>query len=69
MGSVHCRGGRCGQQASKAQTAAGLDRVAGPTMQQACATSVRALLVMADRQSNGPAVYYPRTDGHGGATA
>ena len=60
----------------------GLDRVAGPTVQQACATSVRALqmaaqevaggtatcalLVMADRQSNGPVVYYPDPTGTGG---
>jgi acetyl-CoA acetyltransferase len=60
----------------------GLDRVAGPTIQQACATSVRALqmashevrdgssqcalLVMADRQSNGPVVYYPDPTGSGG---
>ncbi|MDC8783820.1 thiolase family protein [Roseateles koreensis] len=60
----------------------GIDRVAGPTIQQACATSVRALqmasqevdagsascalLVMADRQSNGPVVYYPDPSGSGG---
>ena len=60
----------------------GIDRVAGPTIQQACATSVRALqmaaqevvcgtatsalLVMADRQSNGPVVYYPDSSGAGG---
>ncbi|MEX1166941.1 MAG: thiolase family protein, partial [Hydrogenophaga sp.] len=60
----------------------GIDRVAGPTLQQACATSVRALqmaaqevvcgtaqcalLVMADRQSNGPVVYYPDPSGTGG---
>jgi acetyl-CoA acetyltransferase len=60
----------------------GIDRVAGPTVQQACATSVRALqmasqevmcgtatcalLVMADRQSNGPVVYYPDPTGSGG---
>ncbi|SDP36448.1 acetyl-CoA acetyltransferases [Rhodoferax sp. OV413] len=60
----------------------GIDRVAGPTIQQACATSVRALqmaaqevvcgtatsalLVMADRQSNGPVVYYPDPSGAGG---
>ena len=60
----------------------GLDRVPGPTIQQACATSVRALqmashevrdgtsqctlLVMADRQSNGPVVYYPDPTGSGG---
>ncbi|QTN27118.1 thiolase family protein [Rhodoferax sp. AJA081-3] len=60
----------------------GIDRVTGPTIQQACATSVRALqmaaqevvcgtarcalLVMADRQSNGPVVYYPDATGTGG---
>lgn len=60
----------------------GIDRVTGPTVQQACATSVRALqmaaqevacgtascalLVMADRQSNGPVVYYPDSSGTGG---
>jgi acetyl-CoA acetyltransferase len=60
----------------------GLDRVAGPTVQQACATSVRALqmaaqeidggtaqcalLVMADKQSNGPVVVYPDPTGSGG---
>jgi acetyl-CoA acetyltransferase family protein len=60
----------------------GIDRVAGPTVQQACATSVRALqmaaqevvcgtsecalLVMADRQSNGPIVIYPDPTGTGG---
>lgn len=60
----------------------GMARVAGPTIQQACATSVRAmqmasqeiqagnsqcaLLVMADRQSNGPVVYYPDPKGTGG---
>jgi acetyl-CoA acetyltransferase len=60
----------------------GIDRVAGPTVQQACATSVRALqmaaqevvagtaqcalLVMADRQSNGPVLYYPDPTGTGG---
>ncbi len=60
----------------------GIDSVAGPTIQQACATSVRALqmaaqevscgtadcalLVMADRQSNGPVVYYPDPSGTGG---
>ena len=60
----------------------GIDRVGGPTVQQACATSVRALqmaaqevvcgtarcalLVMADRQSNGPVVYYPDSSGTGG---
>jgi len=60
----------------------GMDRVTGPTIQQACATSVRALqmaaqevvcgtarcalLVMADRQSNGPVLYYPDATGTGG---
>ncbi len=60
----------------------GIDRVTGPTIQQACATSVRALqmaaqevvcgtarcalLVMADRQSNGPVLYYPDATGTGG---
>ncbi|MES2948595.1 MAG: thiolase family protein, partial [Pseudomonadota bacterium] len=60
----------------------GIDRVTGPTVQQACATSVRALqmaaqevvcgtarcalLVMADRQSNGPVLYYPDSTGIGG---
>jgi acetyl-CoA acetyltransferase family protein len=60
----------------------GIPHVAGPTIQQACASSVRAmqmaaqevvcgtascaLLVMADRQSNGPVVYYPDPTGSGG---
>lgn len=60
----------------------GIDRVAGPTVQQACATSVRALqmaaqevtagtascalLLMADKQSNGPVVYYPDPSASGG---
>jgi acetyl-CoA acetyltransferase family protein len=60
----------------------GLDGVAGPTVQQACATSVRAmqmaaqevvcgtascaLLLMADKQSNGPVVHYPDPTGTGG---
>ena len=60
----------------------GIDRVAGPTVQQACATSVRsvqmaaqeiaggtascALLVMCDRMSNGPIVYYPDATAPGG---
>ena len=60
----------------------GIDRVAGPTVQQACATSVRAmqmatqelqggtancaLLVMCDRMSNGPIVYYPDASAPGG---
>lgn len=60
----------------------GLPHIPGPTVQQACATSVRAmqmaaqeiecgtsecaLLVMADRQSNGPVVHYPNPKGPGG---
>jgi acetyl-CoA acetyltransferase len=60
----------------------GLPHVAGPTVQQACATSVRALqmaaqeiaggtaqcalLLMADKQSNGPTVMYPDPTGTGG---
>ncbi len=60
----------------------GIDKVGGPTIQQACATSVRAmqmaaqevacgtascaLLLMCDRQSNGPVVYYPDPTGSGG---
>ena len=60
----------------------GLEGVAGPTVQQACATSVRALqmgadevaggtakcalLVMTDRCSNGPIVYYPDPTAPGG---
>ena len=60
----------------------GLASVAGPTIQQACATSARALqmaaqevaagtarcalLVMADRQSNGPLVHYPDPGAPGG---
>ncbi len=60
----------------------GLGHVAGPTVQQACATSARALLmaaqevavgtascallVMADKQSNGPVLYYPDASGTGG---
>lgn len=60
----------------------GIDGVAGPTVQQACATSVRALqmaaqeidggtaqmalLLMADKQSNGPTVMYPDPTGSGG---
>lgn len=60
----------------------GIDHVAGPTVQQACATSVRALqmasqelaagtarcalLVMCDRMSNGPLVHYPDTTAPGG---
>jgi acetyl-CoA acetyltransferase family protein len=61
----------------------GLDRVAGPTVQQACATSARALqmaaqevalgsaactlVVTADRCSNGPIVYYPDPTAPGGS--
>jgi acetyl-CoA acetyltransferase family protein len=60
----------------------GLDRVPGPTVQQACATSARvlqqaaqeiaqgsaqcALVVTADRCSNGPIVYYPDPTAPGG---
>ena len=60
----------------------GLERVAGPTVQQACATSARglqmaagevadgssqcALLVTTDRCSNGPIVYYPDPTAPGG---
>ena len=60
----------------------GLESVAGPTVQQACATSVRvlqaaaqeiiagsarcALVVTADRCSNGPIVYYPDGTAAGG---
>ena len=60
----------------------GIDSVAGPTVQQACATSARALqmavaqvadgssqcalLIMADRCSNGPIVYYPDPTAPGG---
>lgn len=60
----------------------GLGEVAGPTVQQACATSVRALqmaaqelacgtaqcalLLMADKQSNGAVVHYPDPSGPGG---
>jgi acetyl-CoA acetyltransferase family protein len=61
---------------------AGLPHVSGPTIGQACATSVRCLLngvqeieaglatavlaVTADRVSNGPQVYYPNPAGPGG---
>ena len=61
---------------------AGLDHVGGPTIGQACATSVRcilngaqeietgqataSLIVAADRVSNGPQVYYPNPMGPGG---
>ena len=60
----------------------GLDRIAGPTVQQACGTSARilqmataelagggaacALVVGADRMSNGAVVYYPDPTGPGG---
>jgi len=60
----------------------GLDGVTGPTVHQACATSARvlqmaaqeigagsasvALVVMADRMSNGPVVYYPDNGAPGG---
>ncbi len=60
----------------------GLDNVTGPTVQQACATSARAmqmaalevsggtascaLVVAADRMSNGPVVYYPDPAAPGG---
>jgi acetyl-CoA acetyltransferase family protein len=60
----------------------GLENVAGPTVQQACATSARglqmaaaevadgssrcALLVTTDRCSNGPIVYYPDPTAPGG---
>ncbi|HEC01095.1 MAG TPA: thiolase family protein [Sphingomonadales bacterium] len=61
---------------------AGLDHVGGPTIGQACATSVRcmlngaqeietgqataSLIIAADRVSNGPQVYYPNPAGPGG---
>jgi len=61
---------------------AGLGHVGGPTIGQACATSVRcilngaqeietgqataSLIVAADRVSNGPQVYYPNPQGPGG---
>jgi acetyl-CoA acetyltransferase len=61
---------------------AGAPRVAGPTVSQACATSVRALqtaarevaagdsavalAVACDRTSNGPHLYYPNPAGVGG---
>jgi acetyl-CoA acetyltransferase family protein len=60
----------------------GAARVPGPTISQACATSVRAvacaadeiargaaetaLVVTADRTSNGPHLYYPKPSGPGG---
>jgi acetyl-CoA acetyltransferase len=61
---------------------AGVGHIAGPTVSQACATSVRALLaasqelgsgmancalaVACDRTSNGPHIYYPNPQGAGG---
>jgi acetyl-CoA C-acetyltransferase len=64
---------------------AGLGHLAGPTVMQACATGVRALLVGAqeiqqglasasltvtcDRTSNGPHLYYPNPRGPGGTGA
>jgi acetyl-CoA acetyltransferase len=64
---------------------AGLHHVAGPTVMQACATGVRALLAAAqevesglcatslaitcDRTSNGPHIYYPNPKGPGGTGA
>jgi acetyl-CoA acetyltransferase len=63
----------------------GADRVTGPTVSQACATGVRALLaatqevesglsevalaITADRTSNGPHLYYPNPGGPGGTGA
>ncbi len=63
----------------------GADRVTGPTIAQACATGVRtvltaaqeiqsglsevALVVAADRTSNGPHLYYPNPQGPGGTGA
>ncbi len=60
----------------------GLEGVTGPTVQQACATSARALqmaaqeiaagsascalVITADRMSNGPVVYYPDNTAPGG---
>lgn len=60
----------------------GLENVTGPTVQQACATSARALqmaaqeidagtascslVITADRMSNGPIVYYPDPTAPGG---
>ena len=60
----------------------GLENVTGPTVQQACATSARALqmaalevtsgtaacalVITADRMSNGPVVYYPDPAAPGG---
>jgi len=64
---------------------AGLGHIAGPTVMQACATGVRALLAAAqeveaglcgaslaitcDRTSNGPHLYYPNPKGPGGTGA
>jgi acetyl-CoA acetyltransferase len=64
---------------------AGMGQVAGPTIMQACATGVRALLAGAqeiesglseatlsltcDRTSNGPHLYYPNPRGPGGTGA
>lgn len=60
----------------------GMDKITGPTVQQACATSARALqmatqeladgtsecalVICADRMSNGPVVYYPDGTAPGG---
>jgi len=64
---------------------AGLPHVGGPTVMQACATGVRALLaateevgagtcrsaiaITCDRTSNGPHIYYPNPKGPGGSGA
>ena len=64
---------------------AGLPHLAGPTVMQACATGVRALLaaveglesglsevtlaLTCDRTSNGPHIYYPNPKGPGGTGA
>jgi acetyl-CoA acetyltransferase family protein len=64
---------------------AGLGHISGPTVMQACATGVRALLAAAqeveaglcgaslaitcDRTSNGPHLYYPNPKGPGGTGA
>jgi acetyl-CoA acetyltransferase len=64
---------------------AGLGRLAGPTIMQACATGVRVLLagaqeieqglaraslaITCDRTSNGPHLYYPNPRGPGGTGA
>lgn len=63
----------------------GNDRVSGPSINQACATSARcllaarqeiaeeladtALVLAADRCSNGPQLYYPNPEGPGGSGA